>query len=316
MKIRHNLRQLQIFQEVVRTGSLSKAARRLELSQPAVSTAIANLEEEVGFLLFRRNHYGTELTAEAQHLAEGVDKVLASVKHLGELSEGLRQGQAGKLTLGCMPGLSPSAMPQIMADYLHDHPSSQLSLQTFSSTKIRDWVAEGQFDLGVIETQDDLHELEVTLYRLRMHIALPPESPLAQRSAVTANDLDDQPMITLDEHHQSTLKLRQAFRASGARFRGVIETHLFPSAISLVNAGLGHALVDPVSADSFLQRRDCRVTVVPFEPAIDLEIALITSRFHPPSRHCQRFLPYLEAGLAAWQQRSRQHLQVSQYPSE
>jgi DNA-binding transcriptional LysR family regulator len=316
MKIRHNLRQLQIFQEVVRTGSLSKAARRLELSQPAVSTAIANLEEEVGFLLFRRNHYGTELTAEAQHLAEGVDKVLASVKHLGELSAGLRQGQAGKLTLGSMPGLSPSAMPQIMADYLNDHPSSQLSLQTFSSTKIRDWVAEGQFDLGVIEIQDDLHELEVTLYGLRMHIALPPGSPLVKHSAVTANDLDNQPMITLDEHHQSTLKLRQAFRASGARFRGVIETHLFPSAISLVNAGLGHALIDPVSADSFLKRRDCRVTVVPFEPDIDLEIALITSRFHPPSRHCQRFLPYLKAELERWQQRSRQDLRVTQSPQE
>lgn len=141
-----------------------------------------------------------------------------------------------------------------------------------------------------------------------MHVALPPESPLARRRVITPKDLHDRPMITLNEHHQSTLKLRDAFRAEGARCRAVIETHLFPSAISLVNAGLGHALVDPVSADSFLKRRDCRVTVVPFEPAIDLEIALITSRFHPPSRHCQRFLPYLEAGLEAWQQHSRQPL--------
>ncbi|GAB2728119.1 LysR family transcriptional regulator [Halomonas garicola] len=308
MEIRHNLRQLQIFQAVARTGSLSKAARRLDLSQPAVSIAIANLEQEVGFLLFRRNHYGTELTPEARHLAEGADKVLASVKHLGELSEGLRQGQAGKLMLGCMPGLSPSAMPQIMANYLHDHPTSQLSLQTFSSTKVRDWVAEGQFDLGVVEFQDDLHALDVTPYQLRMHMALPPTSPLAEHGVVTAADLNNLPLITLDEHHQSTLKLRQIFHAAGARFQVMIETHLFPSAISLVNAGLGHALVDPVSADSFLQRRDCHVTIVPFEPAIDLEIALITSRFHPPSRHCQRFIPYLDAGLKAWQQRSRQRL--------
>ncbi|WP_227368812.1 LysR family transcriptional regulator [Halomonas sp. M20] len=308
MKIRNNLRQLQIFQEVVRTGSLSKAARRLELSQPAVSTAIANLEQEVGFLLFRRNHFGTELTPEAQYLAEGVEKVLASVKHLGELSEGLRQGHAGKLTIGCMPGLSPSAMPRIMADYLYDHPDSHLSLQTFSSTKIRDWVAEGQFDLGVIEIQDDLQELNVFTYRLRMHLAVPPDSPLAKHRLVTPKDLDGEPLITLDEHHQSTLKLKNAFRTSGIRFKSSIETHLFPSAISLVNAGLGHALVDPVSAASFLERRDSRLVVLPFEPAIDLEIALITSRFHPPSRHCQRFLPYLKQGLEVWQQRARHPL--------
>lgn len=308
MKIRHNLRQLQIFQEVVRTGSLSKAARRLDLSQPAVSNAISNLEQEVGFLLFRRNHFGTELTPEAKHLAEGVDKVLGSVKHLSELADGLRQGQAGKLILGCMPGLSLSAMPEIMASYLHDHPDSQLSLQTFSSSKIRDWVAEGQFDVGVIESQDDLQELNTKIYALRMHIAIPPGSPLANKSVITPIDLDDLPLITLDEYHQTNIKLKEAFRTCSARFRVVIETHLIPPALSLVNEGLGYALVDPVSARNFLLRRDCRLTILPFEPAIDIEMALITSRFYPPSRHCQRLLPYLEAKLESWQQDALQRL--------
>ncbi|SDL96311.1 DNA-binding transcriptional regulator, LysR family [Modicisalibacter muralis] len=305
MRVRHNLRQLQIFQEVVRTGSLSKAARRLELSQPAVSTAITNLEQEVGFLLFRRNHYGTELTPEAKYLAEGVDKVLASVKHLGELSEGLCQGRAGKLTVGCMPGLSPAVLPRVMAAYLEEHPGSRLSLQTFSSSKIAEWVAEGQFDLGVIEMDADIGDLELTPYHLRMHLAVPQESPLAERGRLSPEDLDGQPMITLDEHHQSTLKLNNAFRLSGIRLQVGIETHLFPSAITLVNEGLGAALIDPVTADGFLKRRDCRLTMVPFEPGIDLDIAVITSRFHPISRQCQGFLPYLKENLGAWERHSR-----------
>ncbi|MBN8413225.1 LysR family transcriptional regulator [Halomonas denitrificans] len=304
MKLRYPLRQLQIFREVVHTGSLSKAARRLDLSQPAVSSAIANLEQEAGFLLFRRNNYGTELTPEARYLMEGVDRVLASVSHLDELAEGLRQGRAGKLIVGCMPGLSPSALPQIMADYLSDFPDTRLSLQTFSSGKIRDWVAEGQFDVGVIERQDDLSDLEVKHLTLRMHLAVPANSPLATATVVGAKDLDGMPLITLDEHHQSTLKLKQALRQADARWHVAAETHLFPSAISLVRAGIGHALVDPVSAAGFLLRRDCDVAIVPFEPAIDLEIAIITPRFHPSSRQCQRFLPYLEKGLAHWHKRA------------
>lgn len=198
-----------------------------------------------------------------------------------------------------------------MVDYLQDYPSSQLSLQTFSSTKIRDWVAEGQFDLGVIETQDDLSDLDIVPYRLRMHLAVPPESPLVNRSLITPKDLDELPLVTLYEHHQSIIKLKQAFRSGGSRFRVSIETHLFTAAISLVNAGLGYALVDPVSADSFLRHHDCRLPIVPFEPAIDLEIALVTSRFHPPSRLCQSFMTYLKVGLEDWQRRSLGRMDVT-----
>nr|WP_300312009.1 LysR family transcriptional regulator [Halomonas sp.] len=306
MKIRHHLRQLQIFQEVVRAGSLTKAARRLELSQPAVSAAIANLEQEVGFLLFRRNHYGTELTLEAEYLAEGVERVLTSLKHLGELSDGLRQGRAGKLLVGCKPGMSLSVMPRIMADYLSDYPDSQLSLQTFSSLHIRDAVSEGQFDVGVIEIQDDMHALDVTRYGIRLYLVLPENSPLIGHETVTAEDLNGLPFICLDEHHQSTIKLRNVMRAAGVNVHVVVSTHLFPSAIGLSNQGIGHTLVDALTAEQFMTRRDSRITVVPFEPSIDLDIAVVTSRYHSPSRQCQGFLPYLHASIEACQRHSQQ----------
>lgn len=311
MKLRHNLRQLQIFQEVVRTGSLSQAARRLGLTQPAVSTAIANLESDVGFLLFRRNHYGTQLTPEAVHLAEGVDKVLASVGHLDELTDGLRDGHAGKLTVASMPGLSPTVMPRVMSRYLADFPRSRLSLQTFSSRKIAEWVAEGQFDLGVIEADAAVEELVLEEYQLCMALAVPVMHPLAQREVLFPQDLAGETIITLDQHHQSTLKLARAFQQADMTLQASIETHLFPSVAMLVNEGIGIALIDPVTAEAMLARRDCQLRVVPFAPTINLDVALVTSRFHPVSRQGQRFMPYLTAELAAWQQRSKERYAVA-----
>ncbi|WP_088744245.1 LysR family transcriptional regulator [Cobetia sp. QF-1] len=316
MKLRHNLRQLQIFQEVVRTGSLSQAARRLALTQPAVSTAIANLEHEVGFLLFRRNHYGTQLTPEAVHLAEGVDKVLASVGHLDELTDGLRDGHAGKLTVAAMPGLSPTVMPKVMARYLMDYPNSRLSLQTFSSRKIAEWVAEGQFDLGVIEADAAVEELVLEEYRLCMTLAVPKGHRLAERTSLTPQDLAGETMITLDQHHQSTLKLARAFQQAGMTLQASIETHLFPSVAMLVNEGLGIALIDPVTAEAMLERRDCHLCVVPFVPTITLDVALITSRFHAVSRQGQRFMPYLRAELADWQSRSEERHAITVQQAE
>ncbi|WNL38098.1 LysR family transcriptional regulator [Halomonas sp. PAMB 3264] len=301
MKLRYSFRQLQIFQEVARTASLSKAARRLDLTQPAVSTAIANLEQEAGFLLFRRNHYGTELTPEAKHLAEGVDKVLSSVRHLEELSDLIGQGHSGKLTIGCMPGLSPTVIPRTTSAYLAEHEASRLSLQTFSTPKIAEWVSEGQFDLGVIEAESDLPELSMTRYQLRMHLAVPTSSELASFAELSPEQLYGQNLITLDENHQSTAKLKHVLLQANVPFRRGLEVHLFSSAIALVNEELGVALVDPVTAHGFLKRRDCQVTMVPFAPHIDLDIAVVTSRFHALSRQCQGFLPYLHANLTAWQ---------------
>ena len=305
MKLRHNLRQLQIFQEVVRTGSLSQAARRLAITQPAVSTAITNLESEVGFLLFRRNHYGTQLTPEAVHLAEGVDKVLASVGHLDELTDGLRDGHAGKLTVASMPGLSPTVMPRVMARYLGEFPDSRLSLQTHSSRKIAEWVSEGQFDLGVIEEDAVIEELVSAPYRLCMALAVPGDHALAGKASLSPLELRGEVMITLDQHHQTTLKLARAFQEAGQSLQIGVETHLFPSAAMLVNEGYGIALIDPVTAEAMQARRDCRLRIVPFTPAITLDIALVTSRFHTISRQGQRFMPYLAEELAAWQQRSQ-----------
>ena len=110
--MKFNLRKLEIFFEVVRSGSISRAAKRLSLTQPAVSTAISNLEEEVGFLLFKRTKYAAELTPEARHMAESVDQILASCRNLGRLTDSLRHGRVGKLQIGLYAWFIPQFSAQ------------------------------------------------------------------------------------------------------------------------------------------------------------------------------------------------------------
>lgn len=297
MKTKSNFRQLQIFQEVVRTGSLTKAARRLNLTQPAVSSAIANLEQEVGFILFKRNHYGTELTVEAQYLAEGVEKVLSSVKSLDELASDLKHGRAGKLYVGCMPGFSSTALPKVIATFMRENPGAKVSLQTFSSTKVEEWVAAGHFDIGIVEMPNSPAELEVRPYSFELLCVVPRDSALAEKSAIGVADLDGQPLITLDENHQTTRQITSLFRKHGCELNVVVETHLFPSAIFLVNEGLGCALIDPVTTMSFVCRSDANLVVRPFTPSVTMDVAIILPKYQRPSRQCGHFSAALEAAM-------------------
>ncbi|WMC11597.1 LysR family transcriptional regulator [Oceanimonas pelagia] len=293
-----NAKQLHIFQEVIRSGSISKAARRLGLTQPAVSTAIANLESDMGFMLFRRNHYGTEMTAEAKSFSEGVERALKALNNLEELASDLKHGRTGKLQIGCMPGMATLA-PAMVAAFMGHNPGVKLSLQTFPSGKVEEWVAGGHFDLGIVEKPQAKNELEIWPYRFRMLCALPAGSPLAERREITIDDLEGRPLITLGDGHQSTMQLRSLAHRHNLALNVVAETQLFPSAMGLVDAGVGYTLIDPITAMEYGKRHDCSVVLRPFAPRVEFEVAIILPRFHLTSRLCQRFHAALKAEFDA-----------------
>jgi len=275
MKSRSNFRQLQIFQEVVHTGSITKAARRLELTQPAVSSAIANLEHDLGFVLFRRNHYGTELTPEARHLSEGVEKVLSAVRSLDELANDLKQGRAGKLQIGCLPGFSTTIMPTIMARFMKANPGVRSQLQSQDSGRIEEWVAAGHYDIGLVELPTTPLALQVDSFRFEMLASVHCDSPLARQESLSAKDLDGEPLIALNEHHQSTRQLQKLFGQARCHLNIVAEAQIFPAAASMVAQGLGSALIDPVTAMDLQRHADSPVVLKRFTPSVWFEVAVI-----------------------------------------
>lgn len=145
MKYVNNLKRLEIFKEVVSSGSISRAANLLGLTQPAVSSTITNLEAELGFSLFKRTNTGTLLTPEAIYLMTAVEKLLSSANDFDELVHEVRYGRAGKLHVGCMPGFPSTLVPKILSRLIQQHPRLNVSLKICESTKVQDGVRSGAF---------------------------------------------------------------------------------------------------------------------------------------------------------------------------
>ncbi|MGW6273064.1 MULTISPECIES: LysR family transcriptional regulator [unclassified Streptomyces] len=192
--------QLEYITAVTRLGSLRRAAEELRLSQPALSETVRNLERELGVDLLERKRSGATMSAEGRELLPHIVKVLEAVDRLrtaaGEQHRISRMVRVGTVNAATVPLLVP-----VVRDFRAAHPVTQVEVVAAQQTDISRALAEGGFDLGLVNhlDGDDVPAgLESTrLLRGRPVVCVRPGSPLAALPAVSADDLLTQPLIAM-----------------------------------------------------------------------------------------------------------------------
>lgn len=294
-----SLRQLQAFREVMRSGSVSEAARILGRTQPAASALIANLEAELGLSLFRRQRGKMVPTPEAEYFiteAEAIlDRLALSTRTMHEIGE-LSQG---RLKIACMPAAAPIMMPQLVGEFLQDKPDVKVSLMMRASSVIEEWISSQQYDIGLSETPRPTAALETEDFQLSCVCALPADDPLAEREEITAADLDNRPMAGLQDGHPNLIDTQRAFTKQKARFVQRFELRNFQPAMTLVENGLCCCICDPITAAGYLKSRPAPHPVVfrRFTPNVCLSVSILQPAHRPPSALATAFAKALSAEL-------------------
>lgn len=280
-----NLKQMEVFRAVMLTGSVSQAATQLFRTQPAVSMMISSLEKDIGFELFERRKKRLYPTPEAHYLYKEVEAIFSRIQDLSQTVQDIQNKQYGFLRIGCMPGPSIFFVPDILADFLEEHPKVQASLQTRTSDAVIEWVASNQYDLGLAEIST--HQSKVgrnLMFELPCVCALPAEHPLAQQEVITPELLDSAPMITLHPDHMVFHDLMKLFEASGHRMNVRLQSRFFLPALKFVERGLGVCIVDAISANSYTSyAQPGKVVFRRFEPSVYLRVGLVFPAEIPPS---------------------------------
>ena len=125
--MKFKLRQLETFRAVAETGSITKAAKQLEVSQPAVSRLVADFSNSVGFELFKRRHGILEPTSDSRYLLAEVRRVIDSLDHLEDLRRDLTERTVGHIRIACLPGFATSHLPGVLVRFLKDRPARDRS---------------------------------------------------------------------------------------------------------------------------------------------------------------------------------------------
>ncbi len=273
-----NLRQFEVFRMVVLTGSVTEAALRLHITQPAVSKMLMQLERDLGFRAFLRERRRLVLTAEGRALFNEVERAFVSLDYLTRFALDLKGLRQGHIVLGAPHGASSGWLPTVISGFLRRHPGLSISLQTMDSTRVAQSVASGYLDLGIIQFEVAMPQVQrERLIAVEAVCVLPPHHPLAARPAIRPADLQDEAFIALAQVDRYRLKLDALLDSEGVTRRIQIDTPLGGTACALVMEGMGVTVVDRLTAEDNLHRG---IVIRPFLPRITEDLMVLT-----PARH-------------------------------
>lgn len=153
-----NLLHLEQFYEVAKVGSVSVGARKLRLSQPALSKSIKLLEENLGVTLFERSKKGMELTAAGKLAFERASRIFSESKALGEEIR-LSSGElSGEWCVGASDNIALYLLPPVAARFKRDHPRIRLQIFAGTSGDIKNEILADRAQIGLFFTQPKTYE--------------------------------------------------------------------------------------------------------------------------------------------------------------
>lgn len=277
-----DLRQLRYFTVLAETLNFHRAAERLNMSQPPLTVAIRKLEEELGAALFRRDPRGVRLTEAGLAALPPARAALAQAE---QVREAVRQGAAGmrgRLVIAFIGSAIGDLLPRIVSPFREAFPHVELVLEEMNSVEIVRAIAGRKVDVGLIRlpVMDASPVAIEVIERDELMVALPAIDRAAgailprQRHGIALADLADKPFIIFSPISVLHATIRIACQRAGFSPRVAQEAMQVQTILSLVQAGLGVALV-PARTARFAPEG---VRVVPLaEPIpIDMGIACAT----------------------------------------
>ena len=269
------LRHIEVFHAVMQTGSLSKAADLLCISQPAASKMLAHAERSLGMALFARTRGLLQPTREAELLfaeTKGLHERLESVRRL---ARNLSSHPGGHLRIGCIPSLGFSLVPQTIAEFIKLCPEVSLKIQTHHTEQLCSRLLSRELDVGLAFNPPPRPGVIATeLGKAKVVYLGPPDAINISSSPVELASLVATKWIGLDTDDPLGALVDGKLRELGIEDRTpAIEVGTYYLARSLVDCGVGYAIVDEFTASA--GRED--VPLRPVHPELSIGVYALTA---------------------------------------
>ena len=278
-----NFRQIKAFRAVMETGSVTRAAELLHLSQPAVSKLIASFEEAAGYRLFVRERNRLIATEEAVFLLHEADDVLIALDRLQNAIGASEPMRSSLIKIASLPGAANYVLPLALREVRSQGFTLRVQISTLdSSSTMRQYIASQQTHLAVMEAPEPTPEYDIIHVPQPIICILPKHDALAEKSTITPNDLAGQPLASVGSRHEPHDALVAAFADSGVKYQPQFEIQTHLPAVGLVAAGLAYGLIDTVNAWTLRHFLNSNAIVMrPFKPTVVEPLSICTPKLRP-----------------------------------
>lgn len=286
-----NLRHIEVFHAVYMTGSVSGAARSLNVSQPSISKVLRHAETRLGFPLFERTKGKLIATAEAEALFREVDDIYERVGSLRQTAKNIRRGDEGRIRLAVLPGFGLGVAPSAVARFRVMHPNVSLDIQTLHHADILRCLQERHCDLAIgyeAPRHPNLAHIQIgsgelgILFRRRDLEEAPPRLPLSV--------LEGREFVSLAHSGPMGALFNKEVARLNLELKETVTISTLYVAVALVREGVGMAVVDDFTARAYL---DPELEYRPLDPPLRFGVHCIYLADRPIPRLMQPFIDVL-----------------------
>jgi DNA-binding transcriptional LysR family regulator len=247
-----DLTDLRLYLNILDTGNITAGAARSHLSLAAASARIRAMESSLGTEFLERGRRGVTPTPAGKALAQHAQVLLQQAERMQQDLAEYAKGVKGQVRLLCNTTAITEYLPELLADFLRDHPNLDIDLQERPSARITHALREGAADLGIVSDAVDTHSLETLPFRDDpLVLIMPPGHTLADGESPCFSDTLRHDYVGLAANSALAVYLEEQALHAGIRMQIRIRAEGFDAVMRMVAHGAGLAIV-PLAA---IQRR-------------------------------------------------------------
>lgn len=270
----NSLKSLIIFKTLYETGTATRTARDLGITQSGVSRSLAQLEENIGIPLFMRHKKRLIVLPEADEFYGEILGLLSNLENMKHSIVALREFGASRIRIASAPALGFAYVPKTIARILSDNPKYNIYLDIMPSPEVVRAVEAGNFDVGFVTLPVSSQALVVDkLISTEAVCLIPKNHSLAKASVITIEDLKGQHLVIPNQPNLAADQLLLQLLQKNIQIAGKTEANI-AAICSLVANGVGITLINPITAyDQQVTRDD--LLIKPFKPAFNYRFGLV-----------------------------------------
>lgn len=285
-----NLHQLKIFHTVARSGSFSRAAAELLISQPSVSIQVGELERQLGAELFEQAGKSVRLTEAGRVLDDYAARILTLIDEARVAMDELKGLRRGRLLLGATSTPGTYLLPALLGRFKEQYPQVEIVLRIREARRIQEMLLQRELHLGVVGGKITLPDIASTAWLAdELVLVVSPVHPFAARPSVRVGDLAGEPFVMRERGSGNREAVDEALHRAGVHATPAFELEGAEMVKQAVAANLGISILSRCAVE--LEVAAGRLRIVSIEGLrINREIWLVRRRDQALPRVAQAFL--------------------------
>ena len=286
-------RTLEVFRTVAETGSATRAAERLNSTQPSITRTISAFEKQCGFSLFDRGRYGMTLTEAGSVLLESVERNFAGLNMIQHAIGQLRQGLPGTLRTVAVPVVAEGVLCDLLGDFARAHPRVGINIKAARPELVINDILTGEVDMGaIIGSPPQGFDLEARVIgQRRMKLAVPNDHRFANRERLHFRELHDEAFVLMVQPHNIRLAVDMMMNDFGVRPSVMHEMSTQRTVVEMARRCGAIGFADDEIIES---AADGEVKAIELDPPTEWNINLIHRRDRKFSQVFTAFLNWLQ----------------------